>query len=53
MWKVIGILIVILISVIPGAAIGAVVGAVVLPAKVWALFGNNETSDVSTHNDAI
>jgi len=53
MWKLLGILIVILIAIIPGALIGALVGAVYLPAKVWALFGNNETSDVSVHNDEI
>ena len=53
MWKVFGIIIAMLICIVPGIIVGAVVGAVILPAKVWALFGEYETSDVSVHNDEI
>lgn len=53
MWKGVGILILMLLMVVPGAIIGAFVGAIMLPAKVWALIGDYETSDVQTHNDEI
>jgi len=53
MWKVLGIIAAMLLCIIPGAIVGAFVGMFVLPAKIWALFGEYETSDVSTHNDEI
>ena len=39
MWKVLGMLVVIILSIIPGAICGAIVGAIYAPAKVWSFFG--------------
>ncbi len=52
MWKVLGMLCIIILSIIPGAILGAVCGAVYLPVKIWALFGEASYGGES-HNDEI
>lgn len=52
MWKVLGMLCLMILSIIPGAILGAVCGAIYLPVKIWAIFGESSNGKDS-YNDEI
>ena len=51
MWKVLGMISLMVLCIIPGAILGAVCGAFFLPVKIWALFGESSNYQDS-HNYA-